>query len=272
MIERSTNIQSALRSRQRGFLLNPFRFGGGTPPGGDPHWANVVMLLHCDGANGSTTITDSSASAKAVSANGGASLSTSSPLYGSASASLPSGGWLEVPESSDLLFADLLFGGSDFTVELSARFRANPVSSGGDYGICLIGQTYVASSGRRWMIHIAGADLSNCTVYAAAYNIFGVESKAQATGVNLALNTRHQFAMSRNGNFLRLFINGASVATTAVPGFAMGTARRPLMIGRFNDSTYSYFMDGDIDEVRITNGVGRYVDSYTPQTDPFPNS
>lgn len=32
MIDRSTNIQSALRSRQRGFLLNPFRFGSGTPP------------------------------------------------------------------------------------------------------------------------------------------------------------------------------------------------------------------------------------------------
>ena len=267
MIDRSTNIQAALRSRQRGFLLNPFRFGGGTPPGGDPHWANVVMLLHCDGADGSTTITDSSTSGKTVSANGGASLSTSSPLYGSASASLPSGGWLEAPDSSDLLF-----GGSNFTVELSARFRSNPVSSGGDYGICLIGQTFVAGSGRRWMLQISGSNLSSCNVYAAVYNSAGTESKAQATGVNLALNTRHQFAMSRNGDFLRLFINGASVATTSVPGFVMGTASIPLMIGRFNDSTYSYFMDGDIDEVRITNGVGRYVDSYTPSTTPFPDS
>ncbi len=230
----------------------------------DPHFANVALLLHCDGADGSTTITDSSASGKTVSTNGGASLSTASPLFGSASANIPSGGWLEVPDSSDLLF-----GGSDFTVELSARFRSNPVSSGGDYGICLIGHTAVASSGRRWMLQISGPNLSNCNVYAAAYNSAGVESKAQATGVNLALNTRHTFAMSRNGNFLRLFINGASVATASVPGFVMGAASRPLMIGRFNDSTYSYFMDGDIDEVRITNGVGRYVDSYTPQSVPF---
>lgn len=29
MISRSTDIRGALRSRQRGFLLNPFRFGGG---------------------------------------------------------------------------------------------------------------------------------------------------------------------------------------------------------------------------------------------------
>lgn len=33
MIERSTDVRSALRSRQRGLLLNPFRFGGG---GGGP--------------------------------------------------------------------------------------------------------------------------------------------------------------------------------------------------------------------------------------------
>lgn len=30
MIDRSTNIKTALRSRQRGFLLNPFRFGAGS--------------------------------------------------------------------------------------------------------------------------------------------------------------------------------------------------------------------------------------------------
>ena len=31
MIDRSTNILAAMRSRQRGFLLNPFRFGSGSP-------------------------------------------------------------------------------------------------------------------------------------------------------------------------------------------------------------------------------------------------
>lgn len=34
MISRSTDIRAALRSRQRGFLLNPFRFGGGGGGGG----------------------------------------------------------------------------------------------------------------------------------------------------------------------------------------------------------------------------------------------
>lgn len=265
MILRDNNIGAALRARskQRGFLLNPFRFGGKV----DPYWSNVVLLLHCDGANGSTTIVDSSASAKAVTAYGGAQLSTTSPLYGTASASLPSGGWLQLDGTSDFSF-----GGSNFSVEVAARFRDNPVSSGGDYGICLIGQTFVSTSSRKWMIFIAGSNLSNCTVYCAAYSSSGVEAKAQATGVNLALNTRHTFAMTRVGNYLYLFINGALMAYADVPGFVMGAIDQPLMIGRFNDSTYSYFMDGDIDEVRITKGVGRYSASYSPESDPFPSA
>ena len=31
MIDRSTNVRRALRQRQRGFIINPFRFGGGEP-------------------------------------------------------------------------------------------------------------------------------------------------------------------------------------------------------------------------------------------------
>lgn len=266
MIDRSTNIQSALRSRQRGFLLNPFRFGGGTPPGGDPHWANVVMLLHCDGADGSTTITDSSTSGKTVSANGGASLSTSSPLYGSASASLPSGGWLQVPDSSDWAF-----GSSDFTVEISARFDANPSSSAGDYGICLIGQTVAATSGRSWMIHIGGSNLSSCNVYCAVYFGAGGEHRASASGVNLSLHTKHVFAMSRVGGTLYMLLNGVVIASKDITGTNVKTSTNSLTIGRFNDPGYTYFLDGDIDEVRITKGIGRYSSSYTPSADPFPD-
>lgn len=57
MICRDTNVRSALRSRQRGLLLNPFRFGGGGG-GGDPDFANVKALLHFDGTAGTSVFTD----------------------------------------------------------------------------------------------------------------------------------------------------------------------------------------------------------------------
>lgn len=264
MIERSTNIAAALRSRQRGFLLNPFRFASSGPV--DPHWSNVVLLLHGEGSNGSTVIVDSSSSAKTVAANGGASISTTDPLYGSSSIRLPSGGYLQAADSPDFAF-----GSGEFAVELAARFNANPISSSGDYGITLIGQTALATSNRAWFIFITGTSLSNCAVRASVYS-GGTEYRAEATGVNLALNTKHNFAMARVGSTLRLFINGAVSGTRDVTGVTVSDAAQPLMIGRFNDATYPYFIDGDIDEVRITKGVGRYSASYSPATTPFPNS
>lgn len=43
-IDRSTDVRAALRSRQRGFLLNPFRFGAGGGGGGDwiADWGGAV--------------------------------------------------------------------------------------------------------------------------------------------------------------------------------------------------------------------------------------
>lgn len=68
--------------------------GGGDPefPGGctgDPYWSDVVLLLRFDGADGSTTITDSSTFAdhKTVSA-GGQIISTTNPKHGTGSLKL----------------------------------------------------------------------------------------------------------------------------------------------------------------------------------------
>lgn len=48
MISRSTDIKYALRSRQRGFLLNPYRFGGASNPGTGPLW-NAMTLSTSEG-------------------------------------------------------------------------------------------------------------------------------------------------------------------------------------------------------------------------------
>lgn len=42
MIDRSTNIRHALRQRQRGFIINPFRFGGGGGGSGHRYWRAYI--------------------------------------------------------------------------------------------------------------------------------------------------------------------------------------------------------------------------------------
>lgn len=49
MIDRSTNIQAALRSRQRGFLLNPFRFGAPAPSSNFRYWRLDISNNDGDG-------------------------------------------------------------------------------------------------------------------------------------------------------------------------------------------------------------------------------
>lgn len=58
MIDRSTNVRRALRQRQRGFIINPFRFGGGGGGGGgvtawDP--ANTAASITLSGGNRTAT-------------------------------------------------------------------------------------------------------------------------------------------------------------------------------------------------------------------------
>jgi hypothetical protein len=85
VISRSTNVRSALRSRQRGFLLDPYRFGAGGGGGPtDPDRASRLLVLHCNGSNGGTTFTDTSTYARTMTVSGTLITSTSDPKFGSA--------------------------------------------------------------------------------------------------------------------------------------------------------------------------------------------
>lgn len=73
MISRSTDVRSALRSRQRGFLLNPARFGGGGGGGGSLLWNPLDK-----GAGIALSNSDRTASAEALGGGVRATISKSS--------------------------------------------------------------------------------------------------------------------------------------------------------------------------------------------------
>ena len=74
---------------------------------------NVSLLLHGNGTNGSTTITDSSPTPKTVTAVGNAQISTAQSKFGGASIAFDgTGDYATVPSASAFDF-----GTADFTVE-----------------------------------------------------------------------------------------------------------------------------------------------------------
>lgn len=70
------------------------------------------------------------------------------------------------------------------------------------------------------------------------------------------------FALTRVGGIMRIFYNGVLKSSkTSTTGFAIDS------IG----AAYNLFGSQYIDEFRITKGVARYTENFTPPTEPFPN-
>lgn len=235
MIDRSTDIKAALRSRQRGFLLNPFRFGGG---GGDPYFSNVVSLLHFDSAFPDVK-------GKTWTPTGSATTSTAVKKFGVASGYF-NGGYIASASSSDWAF-----GTGDFTVELWLYPGTVPTGA------------YFSPIGN-W-----AASVGWCFFMRTDSKIqFSNGSTFVLSSSTISSSNWYHIAYSRQGTTGRLFIEGAKVGE--ITDNVNLTSTNAVCIGR-NGAASDLWL-GYIDEVRVTKGVARYTANFTPPTAPFPNS
>lgn len=231
-----------------GVIINSYRFpsggGGGVT---DPYFANVLLLLHCDGTNGSTTYTDSSTSNRSVTAYNGAALSTTSPKFGTAS-SLHDGtdDYVDVAASADFSFGT----STDFTVEFWLYADSTDSVS------CGIGQ----SSGS--YVVISGGNLF-------AGN--GAQNLCSASYTGYYDKWTH-IAFSRSGSTPRLFCDGNLVSTGV--NYAWGSN---ATIRLMSSPVVGGYGKGKIDDLRITTAPApaRYTAAFTPPAPPnapFPDS
>lgn len=244
---------AALAHRQRGFIINPYAFAVGS---GDPYWANVVALLHFDGANNSTTFTDQTG--KTWTRNNSPIISTSQSVFGGASGRFNGGGSLEYIKTPSA--TDWLFGSGDFTLEGRTYFS----SISGNRGFF----AKEDSSGYSpWLLYRAAADFRfYATSTTGSFDI----SNAKSFGTVSAL-TWYAWAVTRSGSNWNMYLNGTRVQTFTSSASVMSTSDQ-VKIGGYFDSGGTSF-DGFIDEVRVTKGVARYTGaSYTLAGAAFPNS
>lgn len=259
--------------RQRGFFTLPGGMGsafppsGGLPPAPNPSWANVTFLLHGEGSDGSTTITDSSSSPKSPSIAGNVQIDTAQFKYGAASILFDgSGDYLEYASNSAWNF-----GTGDFTLECWVRFAAYSSSYGGAYGATLFSQ-YRATAGSPvgWQLRVNGTSSSYDQI-----NVFTGTTNLTFNGAALALNTWHHVAASRNSGNVRAFVNGIQYGSTTsnsdnFTADQVGSTR-PLRIGQLFDATFLLPLNGHLDEVRFAK-EGIYTTNFIPPTAQFPDS
>lgn len=251
MILRSTDIRKALRARQRGFILNPYNFA----PAGDPNFANVSLLLHCDGTNGSTVFTDSSTNSHVPTVNGNAQISTAQSRFGGSSG-LFDGAGDYLGYASNAAFG---FGTGNYTVEGWVRFTSTLTDR------CVF-DTRIGVSPFTGLAIYVDQSAANFGNRLGAFH--GITNLAPSNTTQFAASSNFQhWAVCRSGTTVRGFINGALV-WTGTSSASVGTSS-PLQIGAAVGP--GQFFNGYLDEIRVTKGVARYTAAFTPPAAPFPN-
>jgi hypothetical protein len=209
----------------------------------DPFFTETALLLHMNGANASTTFTD--VKGKTVTPSGNAQISTAQSRFGGASALLDgTGDFLSVADSADFSIV------GDFTVEAWIR----PAVLGGNRYIVRKG---TSSSYNQGFGLCLGAALDGSIFF----YIGNGSAQSVTTSAAVAVNAWSHVAATKQGNTLRIFINGTLSATGTYSGTGQDVAQ-DLTIGRDTNVPARDF-NGYIDDVRITRAA-RYVDSFTP--------
>lgn len=225
-------------------------------------FANVKLLLLCNGSNGSTTFTDSSASARTVTGFGSAQISTARSKFGGASISFDGNGdYLTVPHSTDFDF-----GSGDWTIELwyyrapfgnrLQRILGKRLPSGGFQGPFLL-QTDTNNNPTATFRNAAGT----------AFTITGDDFVLE--------NNWHHLVIERSGNVFRLYLDGVPQGSVTFSG-AVYANTEPLCIGNdiaglASSTTAATGLLGNIDDLRITKGEALYNGStFTPPTAELP--
>ena len=233
------------------FLINPYRFAGPTT---DPYFSNVSLLLHGDGTNGSTTITDSSPSPKTVTAVGNAQISTAQSKFGGASIALDgTGDWLDLAGSSAFSFA------ADFTIETflywnGTRGEADTILELGVYTNGILLRAGSGSTGTGYQLYVNG--------------VFNQWTTSPAETINEWVH----LAVARSGSTITFYFNGVARMNLSFTG-TVNSVNAATRIGmERTENNLSRAINAYIDDFRITKGVARYTANFTPPTAPFPDA
>jgi hypothetical protein len=231
---------------------------------GDPLWAEVEMLADMEGPDAATSYTEISVNSAVATFFGNAELDTAQ--FNSGTSSLLLDGTNSYITFPDIAAYDL--GTQSWTIEGFVRFNTLPplqTSLGPGYvlydsrkgGSALV-QYGIIQDGFGYRVRLVGQD-------------WGAEVGTISGG--LLINTWYHWAVTRDvggdGN-VRAYFNGLyEVADFGVSPADLGNPDAPIYIG--SRTGVDAYMDGWIDDVRVTIGTARYAGTgaYSIPTTPY---
>ncbi len=224
--------------RDTGAMLGDAVSSDGAVIPGNPNFANVVLQLHMEGE---TSTVDSSGTPKTVTINSGAVLTAAGAKYG-ARGLQPSSAGATVASHADFALP------GDFTFE--CWFYAINWSP----GLASLFNIGAYNSGALFRVRSNLIELF----------INGAETSVSAT---ISSGAWHHIAWSRASGSVGVYLDGALAGTVSNGG---SIPAGNVLVGVSAHSGGEY-INGYIDEVRLTKGVALYTSAFTPPSRAFPD-
>ena len=172
-------------------------------------------------------------------------------FYGSSLKFDGSGDYLEVADHDDFDF-----GTGNFCLECWANLDDVDSGSAG-WMFCV----FNTSSGQNaWGLRIEGNGELNLYLSSdggESVTVVGTSSHGMKD------DTWHHIAAVRNSNTITIYVDGNSVATGSYSSAVHGSSQ-PLRVGRQGSSTYTQYLDGYLQDIRIYKGAAKYTSEFAP--------
>lgn len=208
--------------------------GFGTRVGGDQFYPSVVALLHCDGADASTTFDDETG--RVWTAGGNAQIDTAQSYFGGASA-LFDGSGDYISAANPTLYS------ADFTIQGFVRFNAISANR-------VIFATYnmAGSQGNTLIISLTSGNRLNISN--------GLASVTGTTAITTGVWYYVMFTYTHTGTAMRLYLNNA-LEISQTGAISNGAANMYFGGSPGDNNIGTWWMNGWLDEWRITKGIAR---------------
>jgi hypothetical protein len=228
--------------------------GGGSaaasPPDGNDEYTTV--MLHLNGTDGATTFDDDNegGSAHTWTAGGDAQLDTAEKKFGSAALLCDgTGDYITTPDH-----ADWHFGSDDFTIDLWFNRSGGDGTTRG-----LMGQAASGVADVGFYINMTAGNVLSVTVQDT-----GGQRTVTGTTAFTVAGWNH-VEVVKTGTAIKLFVNGVKEGTDGAMVVPHANSAAALSIGRIGAHNGFYWV-GSIDEVRISKGIARHTENFTPMS------
>jgi len=221
------------------------------------------LMLHMDGINGSTTFIDSSLSAKTVSANGSAKISTAQSKFGGASGLLNgSTDFLSVPSSTDWNPSTNIF-----TIDFQCWFTSLPSNGTLSTFISRMG----ASGNYSWNFFIYNNSGTYVVYWQTSSDGTAITNYGPITWSTPSTGQFYHIALTSDGTNLRFFVDGTQQGSNvSISGQTYYSSTNKLKIGCYGaDGGETAFLSAYIDELRFVNETAVWTANFTSPSNAY---